>query len=54
MPIETPLKSEHEKLGAGFHTKSAGYFRCELPANYGDARREYNFARESVALIDKN
>lgn len=54
MPIETPLKSEHEKLGAVFHTKSAEYFGCELPANYGDARREYNFARESVALIDKN
>lgn len=48
--IETPLKSEHEKLGAQF----AEYFGCELPANYGDTQREYKFARESVALIDTN
>jgi folate-binding protein YgfZ len=54
MPIQTPLKSEHEKLGAVFQTNSAEYFGCELPANYGDAQHEYNFARESVALIDKN
>lgn len=50
MFIETPLRHEHEKLGAKF----AEYFGCALPANYGDAHREYNFARESVALIDKN
>lgn len=50
MSIQTPLKSEQEKLGARF----ADYFGCELPANYGDVQREYNFARESVALIDKN
>jgi len=54
MPTQTPLKSEHEKLGAVFYTKSAEYFGCELPANYGDAQREYNRARESVALVDKN
>lgn len=50
MSIETPLKCEHEKLGAQF----AEYFGCTLPANYGDAQREYKFARESAALIDKN
>jgi folate-binding protein YgfZ len=50
MAIETPLRAEHEKLGAIF----AEYFGCALPANYGDAAREYNFARESVSLIDKN
>lgn len=50
MSLSTPLKSEHEKLGAKF----AECFSCELPANYGDAQREYHFARESVALIDKN
>lgn len=50
MPIETPLRAEHEKLGAKF----AEYFGCELPANYGDPQREYKFARESVALIDKS
>ncbi len=49
MPIETPLKSEHEKLRAQFGV----YFGCTLPANYGDAQREYKFARESAALIDK-
>ncbi|MGB6484992.1 MAG: glycine cleavage T C-terminal barrel domain-containing protein [Candidatus Acidiferrales bacterium] len=54
MTIETPLKSEHEKLGAHFVTMSGEYFGCALPANYGDANHEYKFARESVALIDKN
>lgn len=50
MPIDTPLKSEHEKLGATF----AEYFGCALPRDYGDVAREYKFARESVGLIDKN
>lgn len=54
MTIETPLKAEHEKLGATFSTKSAEYFGCALPANYGDAQGEYKFARESAALVDKN
>jgi folate-binding protein YgfZ len=48
--IETPLRAEHEKLGARF----GEYFASVLPANYGNAQREYKFARESVALIDKN
>src|SRR5579864_3110438 len=50
MPIDTPLKSEHEKLDITF----GEYFGCALPRDYGDAAREYKFARESVALIDKN
>ena len=50
MAIDTPLKSEHEKLGATF----SQYFGCTLPRDYGDAAREYKFARESVGLIDKN
>ncbi|MGC1291258.1 MAG: glycine cleavage T C-terminal barrel domain-containing protein [Candidatus Acidiferrales bacterium] len=50
MSIDTPLKAEHEKLGATF----GEYFGCALPANYGDAQREYKFARESVALFDEN
>jgi folate-binding protein YgfZ len=54
MSIETPLKSEHEKLSAHFKTKFGEYFGCMLPANYGDPHCEYKFARESVALIDKN
>ncbi len=50
MPIDTPLKSEHEKLGAKF----GEYFGCALPRDYGDAAREYTFVRESAGLIDKN
>jgi len=50
MPAETPLTLVHEKMGARF----AEYFGCLLPANYGDVELEYKFARESVALIDKN
>lgn len=54
MPIDTPLKAEHEKLGAHFTTTPGEYFGCALPRDYGDVAREYKFARESVALIDKN
>jgi folate-binding protein YgfZ len=50
MPIDTPLKSEHGKLGATF----GEYFGCTLPRDYGDVARGYEFARESVGLIDKN
>jgi len=50
MPIDTPLKSEHEKLGAKF----GEYFGCALPRDYGDVAREYKFARESAGLLDKN
>ena len=54
MTIETPLKSEHEKLGAVFSAKPGEYFGCNLPRDYGDVTREYKFARESAGLIDKN
>lgn len=50
MLIETPLRSAHASLGANF----AEFFGCNLPAHYGDASREYDFARASVGLIDKN
>ena len=50
MPIDTPIKSEHEKLGATF----GEYFGCALPRDYGDVAREYKFARDSAGLIDKN
>lgn len=50
MAIDTPLRPEHEKLGA----QLSEYFGSTLPASYGDAQREYEFARESVALIDNN
>lgn len=54
MTIETPLRAEHQKAGARFTAPPAEYFGCALPAHYGDAQREYKFARESAALIDKN
>ncbi len=54
MSIDTPLKSEHEKLGAHFTTTPGEYFGCALPRDYGDVAREYKFARESVGLVDKN
>ena len=50
MPIDTPLKSEHETLGAKFGET----FGCALPRDYGDAAREYKFARESAGLVDTN
>jgi aminomethyltransferase len=43
---------------AEFHrqhsAKSGIWFGCDLPDDFGDWREEYRFARESVALIDKN
>ncbi|HEV2299352.1 MAG TPA: glycine cleavage T C-terminal barrel domain-containing protein [Candidatus Acidoferrales bacterium] len=50
MAIETPLRTEHEKLGATM----AEFFGCNLPAHYGDPGREYKFARETAGLVDKN
>jgi len=50
MSIDTPLKAEHEKLATSF----GEYFGCTLPRDYGNAAREYKFARESVGLIDTN
>src|SRR5487761_537458 len=50
MPIDTPLKSGHETLGAKFGET----FGCALPRDYGDAAREYKFARESAGLVDTN
>src|SRR5487761_1005425 len=50
MSIDTPLKAEHEKLATSF----GEYFGCTLPRDYGNAAREYKFARESAGLIDTN
>ncbi|HEY4979204.1 MAG TPA: glycine cleavage T C-terminal barrel domain-containing protein [Candidatus Acidoferrum sp.] len=49
-PISTPLVEHHFQHGA----KSGVWFGCTLPDDFGDWRGEYRFARESVALIDKN
>jgi folate-binding protein YgfZ len=50
MRIQTPLRELHESEGAAF----AEYFGCELPARFTDSREEYFFARNTVAVADKN
>jgi folate-binding protein YgfZ len=50
MPIPTQLQTLHEIRGA----KLGEYFGCLLPAQFGEPREEYRFARESVAVEDKN
>src|SRR5713226_4363337 len=46
----TPLAESHIAAGA----RMGVWFGCALPDDFGDWRREYDFARNSVALIDKN
>jgi folate-binding protein YgfZ len=48
--IETPLAELHKSAGATMGT----WFGCELPDHWMDPRAEQEFARKSVALIDKN
>lgn len=48
--IDTPLAAVHQGAGA----KLGVWFGCQLPDDFGDWRREFRFAHESVALIDKN
>ncbi len=50
MPLESPLRGEHEKAGA----QLAVYFDCLLPERFTDPAAEYRLARESVALVDTN
>ncbi len=50
MPLESPLREEHEKAGASLAT----YFDCVLPEQFDDAADEYRLAREKVALLDTN
>jgi folate-binding protein YgfZ len=49
-PIATPLAEFHRQQGA----RLGVWFGCALPDDFGDWRKEYNYARESIALIDKN
>jgi folate-binding protein YgfZ len=49
-PLATPLAEFHRQNGAQIGT----WFGCALPNDFGDWRNEYRYARESVALIDKN
>ena len=48
--LDTPLAQLHQRAGA----KLGSWFGCALPDDFGDWRREYSFARNAVALIDKN
>lgn len=48
--IATPLAEFHQNQGAKIGT----WFGCALPTDFGDWQKEYGFARETVALLDKN
>jgi folate-binding protein YgfZ len=48
--IETPLATRHKSAGANIGT----WFGCALPNDFGDWQHEYEFAKNNVALIDKN
>jgi folate-binding protein YgfZ len=48
--LNTPLAATHLAAGA----KLGVWFGCALPDDFGDAATEYRYARETVALIDKN
>jgi folate-binding protein YgfZ len=48
--LETPLAALHKSAGATMGT----WFGCELPDYWTNARDEQEFARKSVALVDKN
>src|SRR5208282_5204194 len=48
--METPLGALHKSAGATMAT----WFGCVLPDRWTDPRQEQEYARKSVALIDKN
>jgi aminomethyltransferase len=48
--LDTPLSHLHQSVGA----KLGCWFGCVLPDDFGDWQREYSFARNTVALSDKN
>ena len=48
--LETPLAQVHAGAGA----KMGVWFGCALPDDFGDVEKEFGFANQSVALIDKN
>jgi folate-binding protein YgfZ len=50
MPMDTPLKSEHQAAGANL----AEYSGCLLPESFAGFDSEYHAAREAVALFDTN
>src|SRR6266699_1532506 len=48
--LNTPLAATHLASGA----RMGVWLGCALPDEFGDAAAEYRYARETVALIDKN
>lgn len=48
--MDSPLEQSHRHSGARIGT----WFGSALPDDFGDWLREYRFARDTVALIDKN
>src|SRR5215471_17700782 len=50
VPLQTPLIDAHRAAGAN----TGEWLGCALPSDFGDWQKEYRFARESVALLDKN
>jgi len=48
--LPTPLLDLHRAAGATI----GQWFGCELPSDFGDWLTEYRYARETVALLDKN
>src|SRR6267154_1075198 len=48
--LTTPLAALHAAAGA----KMGVWFACAMADNFGDEAAEYRYARDTVALIDKN
>src|SRR5260370_15414913 len=48
--LTTPLAASHAAAGE----KMGVWFGCAVPADFGNAATEYRYARDPVALIDKN
>ena len=48
--LTTPLAALHASAGA----KMGVWFACAMPDDFGDEAAEYRYARDTVALIDKN
>src|SRR5882762_1387433 len=48
--LNTPLAAMHAASGA----KVGVWLGCAMPDDFGDPAAEYRYARDTVALIDKN
>ena len=48
--LNTPLAARHAAVGA----KMGVWLGCGMPDDFGDPAAEYRYARDTIALIDKN